>query len=208
MVEEDGSESLFQKLYMRQRSRNSGVLSSSLNRLGALGRAISLQDLHRLRQALAEEELSIVPDRRANTNEADMAPYVTVRGAEPVPPPAPKPKETEMAYGDPKPQEEAEVEAEAIFLADADRVEKLLDIIQNTVEMPNIPCIRAAAQAELAQIEHDLWVQMYPEQAEAQKKAEEERQKAEAERQKKLKEEQEKERKRQAKLKEEEKEDA
>jgi len=64
-----------------------------------------------------------------------------------------------------------------IVLADADRVEKLLDIIRNTVDMPNVPCIRAAAQNELAQIEHDLWEQMYPEQAEAEEarvKAEEE----------------------------------
>jgi hypothetical protein len=59
------------------------------------------------------------------------------------------------------------VEVEAVYLADADRVEKLLDVIMNTVNMPNVPCIRAAAQNELAQIEHDLWVQMYPEQAEA-----------------------------------------
>jgi hypothetical protein len=64
--------------------------------------------------------------------------------------------------------EMAEVEAAAaIYLADADRVEKLLDIISNTANWPNVPCIRAAAQNELAQIEHDLWTQMYPEQVAA-----------------------------------------
>jgi hypothetical protein len=59
------------------------------------------------------------------------------------------------------------VVTEAIYLADADRVEKLLDIIRNTVDMPNVPCIRAAAANEVAQIEHDLWAQMYPEQVAA-----------------------------------------
>lgn len=94
----------------------------------------------------------------------------------------------------------AEVDAKVITLADADRVEKLLDIIENTAQNPNVPCIRAAAQNELAQIEHDLWVQMYPDQAAAVEAAEAERKKVEEERQKRLKEEQEKERKAQAEL--------
>jgi hypothetical protein len=121
----------------------------------------------RLRLVLEEVELSIVLVLRANTSEVNMArtPYVTVRGDVPAPPPPPppppKPKETPMA------EAETEAETEAVYLADADRVEKLLDIIRNTVDMPNVPCIRAAASAELAQIERDLWEQMYPEQAEA-----------------------------------------
>src|SRR4029077_17450390 len=69
--------------------------------------------------------------------------------------------------GDTKMVDEPVAETEAIYLVDAERVEKLLDIITNTVNFPNVPCIRSAAQNELAQIEHDLWVQMYPEQAEA-----------------------------------------
>jgi hypothetical protein len=88
-------------------------------------------------------------------------------------------KETEMA----------EPETKIITLADADRVEKLLDIIANTVGMPNVPCIRAAAANELAQIEEDLRAQMYPEVVAAEKKAAEERKKAEEENQKRLKEE-------------------
>jgi hypothetical protein len=111
---------------------------------------------------LGEAELSTALALRASTSEVNMArtPYVTVRGDVPAAPP-PKPKEIPMA------EAETEVETEAVYLADADRVEKLLDIIRNTVDMPNVPCIRAAASAELAQIEHDLWEQMYPEQAEA-----------------------------------------
>ena len=85
-------------------------------------------------------------------------------------------------------------EATPIYLTDPDKVEKLLDIIRNTVDMPNVPCIRAAAQNELAAIEHELWEQMYPEQAEAEEarvKAEEEAEEArkariEEERQKEL----------------------
>jgi hypothetical protein len=64
-----------------------------------------------------------------------------------------------------------EVETMAIYLADADRVEKLLDIIRNTVDMPNVPCIRQAAQNELAQIEEDLRAQLYPEQVAAEEAA-------------------------------------
>lgn|SRR5262245_36168603 len=77
-----------------------------------------------------------------------------------------------------------------IYLGDADRVEKLLDIIMNTVNMPNVPCIRAAAQNELAAIEHELWEQMYPEQAEAEAARHEAAQKAEEERQARVEEEQ------------------
>lgn len=82
----------------------------------------------------------------------------------------------------------AEVDTKSIYLVDADRVEKLLDIIQNTVDMPNVPCIKQAAANEVAQIEHDLWVQMYPDQAAAEEAAQKEREKVEAERQKKAKE--------------------
>jgi|SRR5215510_3737096 len=102
--------------------------------------------------------------------------------------------------------DEPEVDVTSIYLADADRVEKLLDIIANTVNMPNVPCIRQAAANEVAAIEHDLWEQMYPEQAEAEAARLEAAQKAEAERVEKVKKEQEKERERQAKLAEEEKE--
>jgi len=104
----------------------------------------------------------------------------------------------------------AEVDPKSIYLADADRVEKLLDIIQNTVEMPNVPCIRAAAANEVAAIEFELWEQMYPEEAAARKAKEEADQEAEAKRVEKVKKEQEEERQRQEELrqKEEEKEDA
>jgi len=60
-----------------------------------------------------------------------------------------------------------EVSADTIYLADADRVEKLLDIIMNTVNMPNVPCIKKAAANEVAQIEADLRAQMYPEEVAA-----------------------------------------
>lgn len=198
MVEEDGSENLLQKLFMRQLSLSWAVLSNSQSLLfmGARALIIRLQDRQQL--ALEEVELSIDPVLKANTSEAEMAPYVTVRGAEPVPTPAPKPKETTMADVAVAP---VVIAANAVFLTDADRVEKLLDIIQNTVEMPNVPCIRAAAANEIAQIEHDLWVQMYPEQAAQAELAEKERVKVEEERQKRIKEQQEKER--QAKEKEE-----
>ena len=105
--------------------------------------------------------------------------------------------------------DEPAVDVTSIYLADADRIEKLLDIIQNTVEMPNVPCIRQAAANEVAAIEFDLWEQMYPEEAAARKAKQEEVEKAEKERAEKLKKEQEKERQRQAELAaEEEKEDA
>lgn len=194
MDEEDGKENLLQKLYTRQLSLSWDVLSNiqSLLFTGARVLLIRLQDQQQL--DLEEVELSIDPVPKANTSEVKMAaPYVTARG-EPAPakpaPPQP-PKETEMAE---KP------EAEAVFLENADKVEKLLNIILDTVDMTNIPCIRAAANNELAEIEHDLWEKMYPEQAEAAKKAQEEREKAEAEAQKRIKEEQEKERKKQAEL--------
>lgn len=99
-----------------------------------------------------------------------------------------------MAYEDPQPEAETGVAVEAIVLADADRVEKLLDIIMNTVGMPNIPCIRQAASNELGQIEADLRAQMYPDIVAAEIKAEEERIKAEKEAQKRIKERQAKER--------------
>jgi hypothetical protein len=68
------------------------------------------------------------------------------------------------------PMPEVETKA-AVYLADADRVEKLLDIISNTVDFPNVPCIRQAAQNELAQIENDLRAQLYPEQVAAEQAA-------------------------------------
>jgi hypothetical protein len=60
-----------------------------------------------------------------------------------------------------------EVDTKTVYLADADRVEKLLDIIRNTVDFPNVPCIRHAAQNELRQIEEDLRAQLFPEEVAA-----------------------------------------
>jgi hypothetical protein len=79
--------------------------------------------------------------------------------------------------------------AAAIYLADADRVEKLLDIISNTANWPNVPCIRQAAQNELAQIEADLRAQLYPEQVAAEEAALKAVQEAEEARKARLKEE-------------------
>ena len=86
-----------------------------------------------------------------------------------------------------------EAEGTSVYLADADRVEKLLDIIMNTVDMPNTPCIRQAAANEIAQIEADLFEQMYPEEAAARKAKQEEAEKLEAEREQRRKEESEQE---------------
>jgi hypothetical protein len=157
MEEEAGSENQILRLCMKQLSLNWAVLFSSLNHLSMVARALSIQAQGRLQPVLEEVELFTVLVPRANISEVNMArtPYVTVRGDVPTPPPPPPtPKETPMPEV---------AETVAVYLADADRVEKLLDIITNTVDFPNVPCIRQAAQNELAQIEADLRAQLYPE---------------------------------------------
>lgn len=97
-------------------------------------------------------------------------PYVTVRGPEP-PLPAPKPQETKMPTeyerrdisgavpAPPVPQEIEQAEEEdpkperqVIPLDDLDRIEKLLDVSVQTVDMPNLAAIKQACMEELAQI--------------------------------------------------------
>lgn len=183
MAEKDGSESQIQNLYTNLLLHNLDVLSSSLSHLFMMGRVWTTigQDL-RLR-VLEEEELYIDPVPKATTSETTMPriPYVTVRGESPPPPP----KETAMPTEyerrpltpdpDPVPQDTVEEkdpprpEKEVVPIEDLDKVEKLLDVSVNTINMPNLPNIKASCMEELKQIDDALGVQQAKAQEEFQK---------------------------------------
>lgn len=187
MDDRDGNENPFQRLYMRVLSHNLDVLSSILDRLFMEGQVWTILTPDLQLRVLEEEELSIDPVLKASiSNPMARTPYVTVRGPEPAPP-APKPKEAVMPTEyerrplsmDPVPQETEVVEEEkdppkpekeVIPIEDLDKIEKLLDVSVNTIDMPNLPHIKQACMEELKQIDDAL--------GELQTKAQEEYQKA------------------------------
>lgn len=72
---------------------------------------------------------------------------------------------------------------------DSEKVEQLLAILDDLGQGTEFRYIAQASQMKLAEINLELWEELYPEEAEAKKKAEEEREKAEEERLKRVKEE-------------------
>ena len=89
-----------------------------------------------------------------------------------------------------KPHEDEEPKAPDF---DSEKVEQLLAILDDVRDTAAYTNIRQAASMKLAEIDLELWEELYPEEAEAKKKKEEEVKKAEEERLQRLKEEQEKE---------------
>lgn len=68
MGDQEESESLFQRLCMRQLCQSLDVLSSILSRLGVLGRALTILTPDLQLRVLEEEELSIVVEHKGDTN--------------------------------------------------------------------------------------------------------------------------------------------
>jgi hypothetical protein len=59
-------------------------------------------------------------------------------------------KEVKEEEGDPAP------ELKIIPIEDLDKIEKLLDVARNTVDMPNLPNIKAACMQELKEIDNTM----------------------------------------------------
>jgi len=87
-----------------------------------------------------------------------------------------------------KPDDEKEPKAPDF---DSEKVEQLLAILDILKGETAYRYIRQASSMKLAEIDLELWEELYPEEAEAKKKAEEEREKAEEERLQRQKEEEE-----------------
>jgi hypothetical protein len=100
--------------------------------------------------------------------------------AEPVPYNFEEVKEEEV---DPPPK------LKVVPIEDLDKIEKLLDVAMNTVDMPNLPNIKAACMQELKEIDDSMGESMAEAQAEYQKELAEWEAKREEERKAKAKEE-------------------
>jgi hypothetical protein len=79
-----------------------------------------------------------------------------------------------MTYTDqgakaPEPKEDPAPELRVVPIEDLDKIEKLLDVAMNTVNMPNLPNIKAACMQELVEIDNAMGEQMAVAQAEYQK---------------------------------------
>jgi hypothetical protein len=72
-------------------------------------------------------------------------------------------KEVKEEEGDPAP------ELKVVPIEDLDKIEKLLDVAINTVDMPNLPNIKAACMQELKEIDDAMGVAMEEAQVEYQK---------------------------------------
>lgn len=203
MAEEDGSENLILRLYMRLLSQNLDVLSSFLSHLSMVGRVWTTlgQDLQL--RVLEEEELSTDPVPKASiSNPMARTPYVTVRGPEPAQP-APKPKETTMierrelsgSYGDPEPvKEDTGPPMPDPVEFDDQKANALLDIVLKTKDLPTLSALSGSAMQQLVKMNKEVadetgklqeeWKAAYAEWENKKKKEAEEKRKKEEEKEK------------------------
>jgi len=98
-----------------------------------------------------------------------------------------------MTYTDqgakaPEVKEDPAPELKIIPIEDLDKVEKLLDVARNTIDMPNLPNIKASCMQELKEIDNAMGEQMVVAQAEYRKALDEWTAKRDAERKAKEKE--------------------